>query len=255
MDGQPDDSGSPNPYSQFALKLIPKVGEEIAQLRVDLYQRRVSRAKEAIDISLDATQLEPEEFLRRIREDEALLALFNLSIDAAMRSRVANKRKAIGEALGSALNDTAILDESELIIKALDDLDVPHIRLLFQIGSFAGENAENSEEVPAVGLLSMELFRRNTVVDTVVAALMRHGLIEQIPPHRGQEPHQKKYRLTGFGGAVLMDLGLAQCGVPIAGALSALKVDGTATAPFALDDVRTEGLGRRTWFVSDRQEK
>lgn len=74
--------------------------------------------------------LDPEELLRKVANNDAYLALTAQAIDAARRSQIKEKARALGNSLGAILEDDARLDEEAVWISILAQLDRQHIRVM-----------------------------------------------------------------------------------------------------------------------------
>lgn len=74
----------------------------------------------------------PHEFADRIRQDEERRLLGGIAFAAGSRTRNKDKIRALGRALadGVLADDDARLDETRLILRAMDDLEAPHITAL-----------------------------------------------------------------------------------------------------------------------------
>lgn len=117
-------------------------------LAVGKYMRRMhedARTQELVAGAIDASGLAPEDFVRRIWQDDDIATLFAMAIDAAMRSRSRDQIAALSRVLASGVRDTARVDESQLIVAAIAPLDPVHILALRRLAETA---AEHSGEVP-----------------------------------------------------------------------------------------------------------
>lgn len=121
----------PNPWTQFFLRLVSQVGTQTAQLRTDLHERKRSRFEEMRQAA-SFTDEELGAAFKRVGEDERLADMFELAAEAAMRSSLETKRRALGRALrlGLLATDDAQVDASEILMRGLVSLEGSHVRLL-----------------------------------------------------------------------------------------------------------------------------
>lgn len=132
MDKPPEESiAGPSPEALLALRLIPKVGDALAQYAIDRQERRLARASQVIEVAAEATRRDPEEFVKRICQDERLSDLLNEAVQAAARSGLENKRRALGKVLARASEgDDAAVDGAEMLLTSLAHLEPLHVRLM-----------------------------------------------------------------------------------------------------------------------------
>lgn len=154
---------------------------------------------------------DPEELLGSLRGASALLAAQALS--AGANTALASKIVALGNALGDALvaGDQAVLDERALVIAALADMELPHLRLLawFAEDRFPPPNPHPQHPWVQEKLRWAARTRSDAeqafpeygvALDGVMSALERHGLIASVPPDYSKaiEDNERR-RNSGFG--------------------------------------------------------
>jgi hypothetical protein len=104
----------------FALPAVKRIG-----------QRRIENATEALMAGTDAASVSVEEFIDKAAADEHRHELFARALAVAQDAAWRNKRRALGRALAAGvMGDDARVDEEMLFIRAVDDLDEVHVRLL-----------------------------------------------------------------------------------------------------------------------------
>ena len=135
-----------------------------------LGQRRTRNAAEALEHAADAAGEPVGEFAAKAvahdRSQELLAPYAVTAQDTALRE----KRLALGRALAAGVRgDDAKIDEELLFIRAIADMDTPHIRLLFRMAS---------EQIPPGGQ-SGSVFHGGWSLDTLMAR--DPGLGEAIP--------------------------------------------------------------------------
>ncbi|MCC2333426.1 hypothetical protein [Cellulomonas wangsupingiae] len=126
-------------------------------------------------------------------ESPAKEILTGIALNAGASTAMQGKIRALGMVLGRALksDDDALVDESALMVAALADVEVPHVRLLDTMArpfnakyppndpegwSFIGRFAPKWER----RRLDWKLPQYGVAMDGVLAALERHGLIAEV---------------------------------------------------------------------------
>jgi hypothetical protein len=196
-----------------ATGLSPLALAGLGRISAAIRGRRLEHSAETLTVAADASGAETvEEFAAFVEaavsddEHQELLArALIIAQDTAMRA----KRHAIGRALAAAASDTGTkVDEELLFIRAVADLDAPHIRLLALMAS----------EDPSEGRLSASVFPgswslqaillRDRGLEGALPALIRtleaHGLIETVSSAATPlQSSRQAYRLTSAGGQLL----------------------------------------------------
>jgi hypothetical protein len=198
-----DGEGVPVPWDwEPERKLIRGLSARLGALVdyvYDVRQRAEARAGLMLDIAASQAGTE-ERLLEAIGSDERRLRLLEQAIRAAETSRVEEKVHAIGRALasGALAEDDAVIDEVSILIAAIADLEIPHIRVLRLL-----------MQIPlTLGQLGSQLRASPELIQALVAALRRHGLIfdggiliggpRDDDPQRDFEP-RRQIQITGFG--------------------------------------------------------
>jgi hypothetical protein len=111
---------------------VPHVGEPLAQYFVDRRTRRRERVEDFVREASAAAELDPEELLRRIIRDPRLAELFERAVGYAVTSASEKKRKAFAKLLSSGVlaEDDAHIDLTELVLRAVGELETAELRLL-----------------------------------------------------------------------------------------------------------------------------
>lgn len=96
---------------------------------------RMDNATETVTDAAEAYGAETEEefasFIRAVVSDKDHLELLARALTIASDTALRDKRRALGRALASAASDTGTkVDDELLFVRALDDLDAPHVRML-----------------------------------------------------------------------------------------------------------------------------
>lgn len=202
-----DDSGtgtrvpsSVESVAKAALSLVPVVGGALASVLGDELERRRSAARHTAELVAEAVG-DGEVLLARLQGDKRLAATFAQAVEAGMRSTMDEKRRAMAKAISRAVLDIAEVDETQLVIAALEDLDVPHLRGLEDLRRRVDE-----ERSPMESPVSRTIEGRDTgLIAPIEAALLRHGCIfnRTTPTYGGSTAH---WGVTAFGRHLLNDL-------------------------------------------------
>jgi len=162
------------------------------------------RAEHAADTLLDAAEaasLSLDDFLDGAVSDDRRHELFARTLRIAQDTARRDKRRALGRALAAGvMGDDARIDEEMLFIRAVDDIDEMHIRLLARLALPAGAWTAPSIVQADPGLAGG--------VHALLGTLESHGLIESsrpVPPG-GASRGQAIYHITGSGQAFLARL-------------------------------------------------
>lgn len=106
-----------------------------------------------------------------------------------------DKRRALGRAIASGVaDDGALVDQEQLFVRVLDDLDMPHVRLLRLMTTVPEHYAKRGEDVRTWRKWSIAETDPGLgdVADVLMNTLERHRLVQS---QRGKD----KYWLTGYG--------------------------------------------------------
>lgn len=193
----------PDPLEQLIVGLVPVVGQPLADFRRDRYTLEMHRARVVAEEVAAATGWSPAELLEQVASDERLGDVLVRTIEAARRSGVEAKLRALGRAVasGALAADDAEVDIAELLVRTLDDLEAAEIRALLAYESTTMNRTR-------------EWFPRgddagDPVARAVDASLERHGLIEVLAHAREKSYHlggpqiDEQRRLTAFGRRLL----------------------------------------------------
>jgi hypothetical protein len=135
------------------------------------------RAEHAADTLLDAAdkaELPVEEFFDRAVADDRRHELFTRALNIAQDTALRDKRRALGRALAAGvMGDEARIDEELLFVRAVDDIDEMHIRLL---GRFA-----DGGRLTAGDIVQADPWLEDGVL-ALLGQLQSHGLIDSRSP-------------------------------------------------------------------------
>lgn len=167
----------------MALAALPAVGGSLAILYQDVLARRRLNVTQVLSIALDGFAGSSEEFIDRFRDDERLQMVFARAMEAASRTSLGQKIRALGPLLGEA-SDAASdgeLDDVELLLWALEDLERPHVAALQELGRYRSDDelAADTENIGDDPSRLERLEYTRSVAEPVIATLLRHGLVAQ----------------------------------------------------------------------------
>lgn len=149
---------------------VPVVGGSVAVVAAELFERRHARVS-GLGADLLADH-EPDEVIERLRSDERFGELFLRAAEATAVSSWGRKRRAMGAVVRAALDgDDAQLDESELLVAALERFGAPHFAALQRLDEASGCLEENVAGVDASHVVGL--------TPPVLSALVSAGAITQ----------------------------------------------------------------------------
>jgi hypothetical protein len=151
------------------LAAVPYVGGSLQVIVEDVRARREAQAAVTLNEIADKSG-GAEELGRRLSADPVLEALFVNGVEAALRTGYEAKRRLLSKAVSQAVLDDAKVDESQLIVEALSQLDVPHVRALEKM---ARESQEKGSDPAAWGWGQSEAWGQEHAA--IKAALIRTG--------------------------------------------------------------------------------
>ena len=125
----------PDPIENLVVGLIPHIGQQVADFRRDRYVLELHRARVVAEATAEATGWSPEELVEAVASNERLADLLLRALEAARRSGVEMKLRALGRAVGSGAlaADDAEVDTAELLVRTLDDIGAAEIRRLLAL--------------------------------------------------------------------------------------------------------------------------
>ena len=119
-----------------ATALAPAMEAVLSRVAGRLSQRRYRHAAETLMDAADASSEPVEELVEKAVSDERRHELLARALGVAQDTSLRDKRRALGRALAAGIaGDDARIDDELLFIRAIADLDEPHIRLLALLGT------------------------------------------------------------------------------------------------------------------------
>jgi hypothetical protein len=143
----------------------------------------IGRTRRAANVAAESMQVGMDIFEERILEYNYRLELFTRVVHAAAHSNLEVKITALGLVLAQGLDDEGDFDEAFALAGALADIEGPHILVLEKIDRLPIPPVEIRRDPTdePIGWESSDVAKAlpevAAVVDNVVAALSRHGLI------------------------------------------------------------------------------
>jgi hypothetical protein len=159
------------PELALALRLLqPQRAEALIRYFQDRQERKRQRLEALVDEAELASSLSFDELLHRATGNERQGDLAEHVFRSASRTESERKMRALGRALAMGLADDAAIDETDLLLRALEDLELPHIRVLerlHQAGPYQGVEDLQLARMFHNGVL---------VMYALLKTLERHGL-------------------------------------------------------------------------------
>lgn len=202
------------------------VGAEIAAV-VPAYVSGLfaMREKNLMTVTEDATNLagmDGADLVAWIKDDERHAAFFGEALETAWSTLDRHRLRTLSYVLAESFRDDARLDIDQLVVKALRDLDPPHIRVLNVMAEAEGipigepGGSFQSDPSPPIGieLLTVRnaLPELNDGLDAIVAGLERTGCIAR--SERAMFGGNQPLVVTDFGRTCLEALRKADPGLP-----------------------------------------
>ena len=99
-------------------------------------RRREENAAETLAEAVKASGDPPEEFINKATADDRRIELLTRALVIAQDTALREKRRALGRALANGIaGDNARIDEELLFLRAVADVDAPHIKLLARLAN------------------------------------------------------------------------------------------------------------------------
>ena len=113
-----------------ASALAPAMAVGLDRLSGVLRARRHAHAEETLTDAVKTAALPASEFIERALLDDAHSELLVRALTAAQDTALREKRRALGRALADGVCGESTVDDELLFIRAIEDLDAPHIAVL-----------------------------------------------------------------------------------------------------------------------------
>lgn len=140
------------------------------------------------DKNLDTLMLEArasslmkfEDFAATIENDPERMLHFIAACDAARRTALDEKIRALGRAVGDLARDDALIDESAIWISILSQVDAPHVRVVLSL--FENDDFEHPERRYGYARTTSDLQRRvgmSSAISVLINTLLSLGIMEE----------------------------------------------------------------------------
>ena len=169
----------PDHYKPFAAIIAPFLTGGLNLLRF-------RHAERVVDTASSSLGTDAEGILRAIGDDPELLVLSQEVFEAASRTANQEKVDVLGRIWAHALGDDAKPDEDTMMLRAVADLETPHVQLLVWLAA--------DDKVHSVDEMTAALPHLATVIRGVAGTLERVGFT-----NRGMVEEMVGYYFTALG--------------------------------------------------------
>jgi hypothetical protein len=117
--------------SVVAATATPGITVTLSAIWEKVAERRIRHVEETLVDAAETASMTLEQFLEMAVSDDRSHELLARVVIVAQDTAMRDKRRALGRALAAGVaGDSARVDEELLFVRAIADLDPPHIRLL-----------------------------------------------------------------------------------------------------------------------------
>ncbi len=151
----------------------------------DAFVSRFRRGEAVIEVAAGELRMTPDELVDLVGTDPARIELVARIIEAAGRTTMEPKIRALGRVLALGLLDDTRVDEAIILADALGDLEAPHVHMLRHMNDVPSPaSSHEPSEVVLVGWKSDELATAlpsgyRSVIPALLSSLQRHGLVDE----------------------------------------------------------------------------
>ncbi|HST47409.1 hypothetical protein [Jatrophihabitans sp.] len=210
-----------DPLAAAAAQLLAPPLASLTQGAISEWRRHSANQ---IDLALSTATadagIDPEALFDRLTGDPKRLLLLRDALQSAAATSMQSKARAFGRAIanGALTADDAKIDNEALVVRALADLESPHVQVLARIqGGTAriprpGEQRELSEK--SLALERLDAHGQAALLQPLLQTLLRNGLVRQVALGEswGEEPNDEDadrtntWAVTNFGVELLQRL-------------------------------------------------
>jgi hypothetical protein len=173
-----------------AAGFLPMIDYYLSQVR-----GRGDNVTALVEDTVESVGATPEEFLEWIKADKRHLALFHEAVEGAWSTFEWDRVDTLKRILADGFSNSARIDIDTVVVKALRDLDPPHVRVLAQFGVMAGAWTTND--------LATTLPDLAGALSPILSVLERHGCVRRTEvtglPRRTATKTSEEWRMTQFG--------------------------------------------------------
>jgi hypothetical protein len=154
----------------------------------------------------------PDQLAAKVLDTDETAELTRRILEAAARTTLEDKLRALGRVLANALNGIDTIDDALILADALRDVEAPHIRALALIDNWGKPNPPQTPPMQVtrsgmpIGQLRGQLRGKDGALEAVTATLERHGLIRDIAIGQGTGFGDVRYLVTQVGTSLLEQL-------------------------------------------------
>lgn len=191
----------------------PLLRKGLIVLRNRVLDRRDEKAAFVIETAAREAGIEPDELAERLQSTPDRAELFLRVVRAAEDAGHVDRLVAIAQSLAAAAtsNDDLRLHWEKAFVRAIGELDAPHIELLRRFTMTFNENnlraGEPESDKPTVKMsepqIALALPGWDEILPALLAALDGHGLVSALPGGGGYGPGPRTWAITTFGRAVV----------------------------------------------------
>jgi hypothetical protein len=153
----------------------------------------------------DESDMDTEQLLALLTDNSELKALFARVVLATSSTALQEKLRGLGRALGRAIVDDTKIDEAFCLVSALDEMELPHFRLLTKLTVPPTGEGVDPERVR--GWTRAEILQMAPGMDlvghSILGVLIRHGLVEEVTPYSVMGAPSAQYAASDLGGLCL----------------------------------------------------
>jgi hypothetical protein len=191
-----------------ATALTPALETVLSRVVGSISRWRAHHAAETLEDAAEAAGAPVEQLVQEAVSDERREELLARTLTIAQDTALRDKRRALGRALAAGIKgDDAKIDEELLFIRAVADIDTPHIRLLSLMagdyippGKVSGSIFHGGWLLPTIAAGDPGL---GEVVPALLATLESHGLVRALQSSTPWAAAQAAHNVTNAGRMLL----------------------------------------------------
>jgi hypothetical protein len=163
-------------------------------------KRAAARSRMFVSEVVENSGLDEGALAARLRDDPGFAALFETALESSAGSAHDIKLRLLAKVVGQAANDTATVDDAELVAATIRELEPAHVRALAVLDEYKGHHPDASGIAAVIeGMAGLRTRRpgrasgssvvlrtmmgtSDDVADAISATLERQGLIWNDPP-------------------------------------------------------------------------
>jgi hypothetical protein len=203
-----------------ATALTPALETVLSRVVGTLSQRRVRHAGQTLEDGAEAAGEPVEQFVQRAVSDERRAELLARTLTVAQDTALRDKRRALGRALAAGIaGDDAKIDDELLFIRAVADIDTPHIRLLALIASQrtstlirTGKDSDSYLAGLSVAKMATRDPGLGETIPVLLSTLASHGLVRAEESSTPWQSSNAWYYVTPAGSTLLDRLAAESAG-------------------------------------------